>query len=237
MTLPRNSLLFCSLLCFQFSLFCQDGYTYVSQDFESWNALSLNYKFNKKLKIGLEQGMRLNQNAGHFDQLLTEFNFSFKPTKYLNFGTGLRYIADHGNNESYAHDFRFNLDAAFEHKIKPLAFEYRLRYQNRNEIGVSNSEGDYFKQYLRFKTSVKYSIKNWKFDPVFDAEIFRNMERYTGGFDRLRLTIGTAYEFKNWGEISGFYRIESTLNESLSKTTFIVGLGYSFTLKSKNYAR
>lgn len=237
MTLPRNLVFFCCLLCLQFTTYSQDGYTYVSQDFESWNTVALKYKLNKKVKFGLEQGVRLNHNALHFDQILTEFNFSFKPTNYLSLGTGLRYIADHGNNDLYDHDFRFNLDMSFNHKIKPLAFEYRIRYQNRNEIGLSTDEGDYFKQYFRFKTSITYAIKNWKFDPVFDAEIFRNMERYTGGFDKLRLTVGTSYDFKKWGEIDGFYRIERTLGDSYPKTTFIIGLGYTFTLKSKNYDR
>lgn len=235
MTLPRNLAFFCTFLFFQFSVFSQDGYTYVSQDFESWNTLSFKYKFNKKFKIGLDQGIRLNQNATNLDQIFTEFNFNFKPIPSLSFGSGLRYIADQGNNSLYDHDFRFNLDASFQHKKKPFSFEYRLRYQNRNEIRLSTDDGDYFKHYLRLKASATYSIKNWKFDPVFNAEIFRDMTRVTGGFDNLRCTFGTSYEFKKCGEIEGYYGFERTLGTSYPKTTFILGLNYTFTLKSKKY--
>lgn len=234
MHLFRKALLSCALFFFIPYTNGQDVYTYVSQDFESWNSLQLKYKFNKKFSIGLEQGIRLNQNASIVDQVLTDFKFKIKPTNYLNFGIGLRYLADRGNNDLFDNDFRFNLDAIYKHKIKPFSFQYRLRFQNRNEIGLSTDEGDYFRNYLRLKAGAEFNIKKWKFDPILSAELFRDLTKYTGGFDKLRFTLGTSYSLKKWGEVDAYYRIERSLMTSYPKTTYIIGLGYTFTFKSKN---
>jgi hypothetical protein len=232
MHLIQKALLFCALIFIVPFVYSQDGYTYVSQDLESWNSLEFRYKFNKKFSIGLEQGIRLNQNASTVDQVLTDLKFKVKPTDHLNFGLGLRYVADRGGNDLFDNDFRFNLDAIYKHKLKPFSFQYRLRFQNRNEIGLSTAEGDYFRNYLRLKAGVKFNIKKWKFDPVFSAEIFRDLTQYTGGFDKLRFTLGTSYSFKKFGAIDAFYRIEQSLGTVYSKTTYIVGLGYTFTFKN-----
>lgn len=219
-----------------FNFYCtyaQDGYTVVTQDFESWNSIGLKFKPNKKFNIGLEQGLRLNHNASIVDQVLTDLSFKWKTTDYLNFGVGLRYIMDRGNNDLFDNDFRFNLDAIFKHDVKALEFKYRLRYQNRNEIGLSIDEGDYFKNYLRLKAEFKYKIKDWKFDPVFSGEIFRDMTQYTGGFDNIRFTLGTSYSLKKFGELDFFYRMERELGVTYPKTTGILGVGYTFTIKNK----
>ncbi len=229
----QSVLIFSILFFFAQSIFGQDGYTVVTQDLESWNTIGLKYKVNKKFNIGLDQGIRLSHNATTVDQVLTDLNFKLKPTSYLNFGVGLRYIYDRGNNDLFDNDFRFNIDAVYKHKLKNFSFKYRLRYQNRNEIGLSTDEGDYFKNYLRLKAGFEYNIKSWKFDPVFSTELYRDLTKYTGGFDKLRFTIGTNYSLKKSGELNAFYRLERELGASYPKTTNIIGLGYTFTIKNK----
>lgn len=226
-------IIFSMALLFSVVSFSQEGYSVVTQDLESWNSLQLKYKVNKKFGIGLEHGLRLNQNASVVDQSLTELNFKWKPVSGLFFGTGFRYIADRGGNNLFDNDFRFNLDAGFKHDINRLEFKYCLRYQNRNEIGLSTEEGDYFRNYLRLKAGVSYNIKNWKLDPTFSTELYRDMTRYTGSFDRLRFTLGTDYSLGKAGKIGAFYRIERELGVSYPKTTYIIGLGYTFTIKRK----
>ncbi|NOQ71304.1 MAG: DUF2490 domain-containing protein [Crocinitomix sp.] len=234
MQLIQKAFLLCAIIFIIPSSFSQDGFTYVSQDLESWNTIGLKYKVNKKFSFGLEQGIRLNQNASTVDQVLTDLSFKLKPTPYLNFGLGLRYVSDRGGNDVFDNDFRFNLDAIFKHKVKSFSFKYRVRYQNRNEIGLSTAEGDYFKNYFRFKAGAEFNINKWKLDPVLSAEIFRDMTKYTGGFDKVRFTLGTSYSLKKFGEIDAFYRIEKSLGTNYPKTTYIIGLGYTFTLKNKN---
>ena len=211
----------------------EEGTTIVTQDLETWTKLGLKFKAHEKVSIGLDQGFRFNKNSSILDQMFTEVNFKLKATKYLKYGIGLRYISDRGGNDLFDNDFRLNLDAIFKHKASDFTFQYRLRYQNRNEIGLSIEDGDYFKNYLRLKAGVKYNIKDWKFDPKFSTEIFRDMTKVTGGFDKLRFTLGTSYSLKKFGELGAYYRLERELGASYPKTTNIVGLNYVYTFKKR----
>jgi hypothetical protein len=236
LNLKIKTLILTMSIILSFSSFSQteEGTTIVTQDFETWSKLGFKYIAHEKFTIGLNQGFRFNENSSTLDQSLTNLGFKLKATEHLNFGLGLRYISDRGGNDLFDNDFRFNMDIIFKHKVKALKFQYRFRYQNRNEIGLSTEEGDSYKHYLRLKAGVKYSIKNWKLDPIFSTEIFRDMTKVTGGFDKLRFTLGTTYDFKKFGELGLYYRLERELGFSYPKTTSIVGLNYTYTFKKRN---
>lgn len=211
----------------------EEGTTIVTSDLETWSKVGLKFKVHKKFTIQLDQGLRLNNNSTIADQYFTDLGFKYKATKNLKFGVGLRYIGDRGGNDLFDNDFRINLDAIFKHKVKSFDFQYRLRYQNKNEMGLSTVDGDYYKNYFRIKAGLKYNIKNWKFDPVFSTELYRDMTKVTGGFDNLRLTLGTSYKMNKFGTLGMYYRVEQELAVSYPKTTYIVGLNYVFTINKK----
>ncbi|WP_166461178.1 DUF2490 domain-containing protein [Flavicella sediminum] len=207
------------------------------QDLESWTSIALKYKINKKWEVELQEQFRLKENISVTDQYFTQLDGSYKVTKNLSLGAGLRYINSNdnkGNIQGYEQHFRYHFDVSFKHKINDFTLKHRLRYQNKNELGVSEAEGDYAKKNLRFKSSVNYNFNNWKLDPKFSAEIFnRSEEGEENGFNKYRLTLGTSYKLKSAGEIGLYYRMEKELNESLPKTTNIIGLNYTYTFKNK----
>jgi len=211
----------------------EKGTTIVTQDLESWSKIGFKFKAHKKFSIGLDQGFRFNKNSTTMDQMFTQAKFKIKAGNNLKFGAGFRYISDRGGNDLFDNDFRLNLDAIFKHKVKDFTLQYRLRYQNRNEIGLSADDGDYFKNYLRLKAGVKYNIKDWKFDPKLSTEIFRDLTKVTGGFDKLRFTLGTSYGLKKYGEFGAYFRLEKELGTSYPKTTNIIGLNYAYTFKKR----
>lgn len=204
-----------------------------TNDFESWSAINLKYKLNKKWSFDLEEQLRLKENISEISNYFTELNTTYSVSKKFKLGAGVRYIKNNdnvGKNQGYENYFRFHLDASYKHKINDFTLKYRLRYQNKNELGVD----DYDNQHIRFKTAIGYNFKNWKLDPKFSAEIFNHIEKgEENGFDKYRLTLGTQYKFKNMGSIDLFYRIEKELNKTIPKTTNIIGLKYSYTFKNK----
>ena len=207
------------------------------KDLESWTSISLKYKLNKKWSFELEEQLRLDENISEIGEYFTQLNAEYSISKNFDIGGGLRYIRENdnkGNIQGYENHFRFNLDASYKHKINNFSIKYRLRYQNKNELGVSTDDGDYANQNMRFKTSVGYDIKNWKLDPKFSAEIFNHFEEgEDNGFSKYRLTLGTDYKIKHFGKIGLFYRMEKELNVELPETTNIIGLKYTYTLKNK----
>jgi hypothetical protein len=212
------------------------GYTQNNNDFGSWSTLALEYKFNKKLSFGLEEQLRLKENISQIDEYFTEISTEYDLTKNFSIGAGARFIKENDNEgkiQGYENHFRFQLDAAYKHKIDQFSLKYRLRYQNKNELGISTSEGDYANQHIRLKTSIGYNIKNWKLDPDFSAELFNHFEKNEeNGFDKYRLSIGTDYDLKKYGKINLYYQFEKELNSTNPNSLNVIGLKYKYTFKN-----
>ncbi|WP_282148989.1 DUF2490 domain-containing protein [Algibacter lectus] len=207
-------------------------------DWGSWNTIGLEYKLDKKWTFSLEEQLRLKEDISVIDEYFTQLNADYELFKDFKLAGGLRYIRQNdnqGNIQGYENHFRFNIDASYKHEIDDFKLGYRLRYQNKNELGVSSEEGDYANQNVRLKASVEYNINNWKLDPKFSAELFNHFEKEDdNGFSKYRLTFGTDYKIKNFGEIGVFYRFEKELNVDLPDVTNIIGLKYMYTIKNKS---
>jgi hypothetical protein len=227
-----------AMLSFATSAFAQNGEYVTVRDLESWASLNLKYKASKKWSIKLEQQFRFGNNSTQIDDYITELSTNYDFGKYIFGGVGFRYAGQPdrvGANQDFEHYFRFHIDLGVKHAVQRFNFKYRLRYQLKDQIGVSKEEGDYANNHLRLKINVGYNIKKWKFDPEISAEIFHHFEKgEQNGFNKFRLTVGTQYKTKSWGKIGLFYRIEQELIAPYPKTTHIIGLKYTYTLKNKN---
>jgi hypothetical protein len=218
-------------------LFTSKNYAQTDSDWASWNTIGVEYKLNKKWSFGLEEQLRLKENISVVDNYFTQLSADYKLFKGFKLGAGVRYIRDNdnqGNIQGYENHFRFQIDAMYKHEINDFKIGYRLRYQNKNELGVSSDEGDYANQNIRFKTSLEYNIKHWKLDPKFSAEIFNKFqEGEENGANKFRLTLGTDYKIENFGKIGVFYRYQKELNVDFPEETNVVGLKYIYTIKNK----
>ncbi len=213
------------------------GQTEGEKDWASWNTIGIEYKLNDKWSFGLEEQFRLKENFTAVDNFFTQLSADYEIFKNFEIGVGLRYIRENdnkGNIQGYEDHFRFQFDAKYKYKIKHFKIGFRLRYQNKNELGISYDEGDFPNQNIRFKTSVAYNFKDWSLDPKFSAEIFnRFQEGKENGFNKYRLTLGTDYKIKNFGKIGVFYRYEKDLNVDAPDVTNILGLKYIYSFKNK----
>ena len=219
----------------------QEGQWIEVRDFETWSSAGIKLKINKHWEFGLEEQLRLKTNSSLVDSYFTELNAKYKTKSRFEFGAGLRYLKENDNKgkiQGYENHLRYNFDLGYKHFLNRFKLGYRLRFQSKNELGVSTEEGDYLNRHFRFKIGSKYNIKNWKFDPKLSAEFFYHMEEgKENGFDKFRATLATSYKLKKYGEISIFYRIERELIATYSsypKTTYILGLNYIYTIKIKN---
>ncbi len=213
----------------------QTGTYYTVRDLEMWSSVGLKYKFDKKLSLSFEQQLRLRDDVSNVDIYFSELGLNYKFNKQLSFGLAGRFIRDNddvGKIQGYENHFRWNADLGYQHKVSYFDFSYRFRYQSKNELGISELEGDLLTNVVRFKYGVDYNFKKWKFDPEFSTEIFREIQP-DSEFDKIRFTLGTTYKTKNIGDFGAFYRMEKELTGLYPKTTNIVGLKYRYTLKRK----
>ncbi len=215
------------------STLAQNGTYETIRDLESWTSAKLKYKHSKKLDFSLEQQLRLKDDASTVDQYFTEFTVGYDILKPLNLTLGARYAKENdnvGKIQGYETHFRWNTDLTYKHSIERFDVKYRLRYQNKDELNVTELEGDTATQTARLKIGMDYNIRDWKFDPNLSAEIFNRLSN-SEGFNRIRLTLGTSYAFKKAGELGAFYRYEKQLKAENPKTTNIIGIKYQYTLK------
>lgn len=207
-------------------------------DLESWTSLGIKYKLNKKWSFDLEEQLRLKENISEIDEYFTEVNAKYAISKSVKIGGGARFIKENDNNgaiQGYEDKFRFHFDLTYKHLLKKkLSVKYRLRYQNKNELGISKENGDFASEHFRIKTTFLYDFKKWKLDPKVAAEIYYNVtENEENEFSKYRLTLGTDYNIKEIGALSIFYRIDKQLNILNPKTRNIIGLKFVYELKTK----
>lgn len=217
-------------------MMAQDGEYITVRDFESWSAVSLKYKLKHNWSFGVEEQLRLKNNSSEVDAFLTELSTDLGLTDNIYGSIGFRYYRENdtqGDVQGFENHMRLHFDLKYNYEKERLNIEYRLRWQTKNELGISNEEGDYANKNLRFKVGLRYNIKKWKLDPEFSSEIFRHYE--TGeqtSFDKFRITLGTKYKIKGFGKIGAFYRMEKELIGSYPQSTNIVGLKYTYTINS-----
>lgn len=233
----KTVLLLATISCFITNSFSQEGEYITVRDFETWSSVNLEYKPTKKWDFSLGQQIRLNNDSKEMDEFFTDLGIGYSLNKNFTLGLGTRYITENdnvGKIQGYENHLRFNFDFGFKHQVNNLKLKYRFRYQTKNELGVSEEEGDFVNNHFRLKIAGNYNIKKWKLDPSLSAEIFYHSEEgEENEFNKFRITLGTKYKIKGFGDIGIFYRIERELNATYPKTTNIAGLKYTYTIKTK----
>ncbi|PLX06581.1 MAG: hypothetical protein C0596_14760 [Marinilabiliales bacterium] len=202
----------------------------VTRDLETWSSVAIEAGLGSRWDFGIEEQLRLQKNSTSIDEYFT--NGSIRYTiikKHLYIGMGYRFISDMNDDLEKDKEQRFNIDLTYKHSFNQLRLNARFRYTNRDDIGETKEMGDYHRHNYRFRLKGEYKIKNWKFDPVFSAEIFRQYEKYTiPYYENLRLRLGTDYNLGKFGTIEGFYQIDKSLGLGYSKTIYVICIGYKY---------
>ena len=207
----------------------QSGDSDAVRDFQTWSSLRLGYKVNKRLTLSLNQQLRLKDNSSTVDEYFTQLKAKYDFKNGIYFAGGLRFIRendDQGKVTGYENHLRWQTDFGYEHNVERLELDYRLRYQQKNELGVTETNSN---NTARVRIQATYNIKKWKFDPMFSSELFRDLEGQS--FRKLRVTLGSEYDSKKAGTVSAFYRLERELQGSSPMTIHIAGIEYQFNIK------
>ena len=220
------------------------------RDFELWTGATVKKSFlEKQLTLGLTQEFRLDDNSTRLDAFFTELEAKYKLENGLSVGGAFRFIRNKKNSGDI-NEGRFNLDLGYKYKFDRLSLSSRLRYQNKNQLGITRDEGDYAVSKFRLRLKAEYNIKNWKLDPYVSAELFyaqtKNQIVYiddvviepienVNGFEKMRYTIGTNYKINKLISVGGFYRIEQEFKSyplfyNTPATYYIGGVNVTFKL-------
>tara|TARA_R110002126_G_scaffold72364_1_gene180894 strand:+ start:56892 stop:57602 length:711 start_codon:yes stop_codon:yes gene_type:complete len=210
-----------------------------NKDFAMWNSVGIKYSPIKKLKLGVEQHIRLKENASETDEYFTEVFAGFEIIKDLEIGGAARFIRENdnvGKIQGYEKHFRYNVDLTYKlDNINKFDISFRLRYQNKRELELEEGVEDIAAENLRLKMGIEYNIKSWPLDPEFALELF-NRKRDGLSFigdakiSRYRLTFGTSYNLKKFGKFGIYYRYQENTRVDNTFVTEIFGLKYTYSI-------
>ena len=205
-----------------------------NNDFLVWNSIGLTYKLNKKIKLSLEGHLRMKEDAKTIDEHFTQFEAQYELFKDFDIAVGGRYIFENdnqGKKQGYENHLRYHIDLKYKVAVNQLDIRLRARYQNKNELGISELDGDLPTQNIRFKTSFDYDIANWPIDPEFSAEVFQRAQKGEAfRYSKIRLTLGTSYKIEKIGKFGVFYRYEDSARNIIPNKFSILGFKYTYYL-------
>ena len=222
----KNLLIGANLLLTPF-LFGQE-----TNDMEGWSSIELDVKANKNLSFSVSEHLRYRNDITTLKNYFTQAKVQYELFKNFEIGAGIRYITnndDTGNIQGYEPLFRYQFDAVFSDKIDEVTVLFRLRYQNKNELGFSESEGDIPVEYTRYRIGFDYRIKALKLNAKLFGEVFNEAKTTdsNGGFNRHRYTLRISRKFKNFGTVAMFYANQSDYSTNTKKNKSIIGFKYS----------
>ena len=225
----KNLLIGANLLLASF-LFGQE-----TNDMEGWSSIELDVKANKNLSFSVSEHLRYRNDITTLKNYFTQAKVKYELFKNFEIGAGIRYITnndDTGNIQGYEPLFRYQFDAIFSDKIDKVTVLFRLRYQNKNELGFSESEGDIPVEYTRYRMGFDYRIKALKLNAKLFGEVFNEAKTTdsNGGFNRHRYTLRISRKFKNFGTVGMFYANQSDYSTNTKKNKSIIGFKYSYRL-------
>ena len=193
-----------------------------TNDMEGWSSIELDVKANKNLSFSVSEHLRYRNDITTLKNYFTQAKVQYELFKNFEIGAGIRYITnndDTGNIQGYEPLFRYQFDAIFSDKIDEVTVLFRLRYQNKNELGFSESEGDIPVEYTRYRIGFDYRIKALKLNAKLFGEVFNEAKTTdsNGGFNRHRYTLRISRKFKNFGTVGMFYANQSDYSTNTKK--------------------
>ena len=201
-------------------------------DTELWLKAGAEFELGEKWKFGVEEQLRFDEQIGATKNYHTELETRYSLTDQLDLRFTARYIRRNNNNsviQTWSERFRYQVGAGYKHRWNQLEFKHRALFQNRNELGVSEAEGDIPRHFFRWRTGLEYKIKNWKYDPIFRTEYFKSLNGAKAGTDdSIRLSIGTDRNYDGIGKFGIFYLYEHTINAIDTQITHIISFRYSY---------
>ena len=205
---------------------------------ESWSVAELRYYPSKKIRFGVEQQLRFNENVSAFDRTFTELNGRYSFWNNYNFGLTYRYMFLNDNSgqiQGIENHYRLDYYLSHEFKLNRLRIENRIKYQNRKEIrDKSISCICETRNYWRLKSGIDYKIKNWKYDPYFSAEIFLpTNKREKQLHNRYRLALGTNVKVAKKQKIRFKYLFEREIKSWNPEANSIFQIKYMYSIKKK----
>ncbi len=191
----------------------------VENQFETRTEVELSFKPLKNLKLTFIPELRFDENLA-LDKYLFEGEADYKLAKYLSVGTTYRLVVNPRDTKDTEYFNRFGFNITAKKEIGRFEPAFRVEYSNYADDEITD------KEFLRYKASVKYDIKNFKLTPFVAAEAFQDLS----GSQLYKMRYATGFDYKLFKNnyLGAAYKLDYYNNEYKNKHIFSVGYKIKF---------
>lgn len=200
-------------------------------DLELWSSIQLNLNLGKKWDIKLQEQLRFDDNISSFKQSILQAEAAYDLFKFLELGSGMRLIGVK-NDEDLVRYYRWNLDASHKFKLWNVAFDNRLRYQQKKRTTDALEFPNYPTWDIRYRPTISYKRKKWKLEPKLGIEIFwHNEYGELDGFTKNRWFVDFKYKVDKSQSFALRFMQENETKVWDADTDFVLIMKYKYKLK------
>jgi len=196
-----------------------------TKDAQLWSCVSVNKKVTKDLVGTLEQQVRLDHNMTFPKNIFTEMRMGYRLNKHIKYTISYRFMNRGQAEGGFVMGNRFTGDLRLRYKNKPFILVYRNRMQREYRM---EEEGVQQINYTRNKVALALDLDK-KFLPYASFEIYYHLN--DAEFNKNRYTMGVEFDLRNRNELDVFYRIQQDYNVNDRETGYVIGIGFSHSLK------
>ena len=223
-----------ALICFLLSMcnvfVCEAQRT----DFQFWNEIGSDYKWNKSITGRVDISTRFN--AYGLDKVFPQLSTEFNVASWLDVDLNYRTIFEKGLNQKYTSSNRWNINVKFKEKRKNVNVSARVRYQfGGTKIYFNQYDAD-FDNAWRFKGHMKYSPKKSKFQIEGGMESFFNPQFgiYGRSFNKNRYSIAFGYKLSSNQDLSLDILYDNRINSGGKANILAIKTSYSYGINRKS---
>lgn len=191
----------------------------VENQYKIRTELELSFKPIKKLKLTFMPQLRFDQDFS-LDKYLFETGIEYKPIKFLELSGTYRFIVNPRETKDTEYFNQYGFSATAKKEFGRFEPAFRLRYSNYADDDISD------KNFMRYKVSLKYDIKNCKITPFVTAELFQQID--DGDLYKMRYSTGLDYKLFKKNYLGVSYKFDYYNTEY--KNRHIISLGYKIKL-------
>jgi len=187
---------------------------------------SVDYKINKKWKVGLDYRYALEKDISTFQASVLQVAGEYKITKRIALEAGYRFTTSFEND-----NHRLFASFIYDYKIKKFTLSSRTRYQFSTPHFNSDYWNEYKEpnQYLREKITIDYNIPKSKASVYFSPEFFVKIKDGRLAYHRTRYQLGSDYKLKYGSTIGLSVMYEDRLNP-MKTDRFVFTTKYNLSL-------
>ena len=196
-------------------------------DDQLWLSSGIRYRPKKKIRVDVTQHLRMDQDISRIGSVITEAGISKSFKSGIRIGSAYRFQMSSKRKVQLEPRHRIDLYGRYKNKIGPLAFAYRLQFQEKFE----GDDEQPWSTRIRNRLGVEYDTDT-RFSPGISAEIFTDIGS-SGPFSKWRATSALEYKLSKRHLIEGYVRAENSLADESLPLERIVGFDYQYRIPRK----